>query len=46
MQKLLLADDDMDDCLFFQEALQDLCLSINLMTVNDGVQLMDFLTSK
>lgn len=43
MHKLLLADDDMDDCLFFQEALEDLCLSTKLTTVNDGVQLMDFL---
>lgn len=44
MQKLLLADDDMDDCLFFQEAIDELGLSINVRVVNDGVELMDFLT--
>lgn len=43
IHKLLLADDDLDDCLFFEEALEDLCLSTTLVTVNDGVQLMDFL---
>lgn len=46
MYKLLLADDDMDDCLFFQEALEDLNLPTLLTTVNDGVQLMDFLNLK
>jgi CheY-like chemotaxis protein len=43
MVNLLLADDDMDDCLFFQEALEELSMAANLSTVNDGVQLMDFL---
>lgn len=45
MHNLLLADDDIDDCLFFEEALEDLCLSAKLITVNDGVQLMNFLNS-
>ncbi|MCW2119689.1 response regulator [Flavobacterium sp. 7A] len=45
MHKLLLADDDMDDCLFFQEAMEELSLSMTLTTVNDGVQLMNFLNS-
>ncbi len=40
---LLLADDDEDDCTFFKEALDELLLSVSLVTVNDGVQLMDFL---
>ncbi|OXA93156.1 response regulator [Flavobacterium hercynium] len=40
---LLLADDDEDDCDFFKEALDELHLPISLVTVNDGVQLMDFL---
>lgn len=40
---LLLADDDEDDCDFFKEALEELNLSTSLVTVNDGVQLMDFL---
>ena len=43
MVHLLLADDDMDDCLFFQEALQELAMATILTTVNDGVQLMEFL---
>ncbi|MBF4517895.1 response regulator [Flavobacterium sp. ANB] len=40
---LLLADDDEDDCAFFREALDDLLLPVSLATVNDGVELMDFL---
>jgi CheY-like chemotaxis protein len=41
---LLLADDDADDCIFFKEALEDLPVSTNLTTVNDGVQLMQLLS--
>lgn len=41
--KLLLADDDRDDCIFFRDALDDLPVEINLTTVNDGVELMNFL---
>jgi len=41
---LLLADDDIDDCMFFKEALEDLPLSTSLSTVNDGVELMNFLS--
>lgn len=40
---LLLADDDEDDCDFFKEALEELNVPFSLKTVNDGVQLMDFL---
>lgn len=40
---LLLADDDRDDCIFFQDALDDLPGEINLTTVKDGVELMNFL---
>lgn len=43
---ILLADDDNDDCSFFEEALDELSLSTTLVTVNDGVQLMDFLSDK
>ena len=46
IHQLLLADDDMDDCLFFQEALEDLRLSTNLTTVSDGVQLMELLNTE
>ncbi len=41
---LLLADDDTDDCIFFKEALKELPVSAKLTTVNDGVQLMHFLS--
>jgi len=40
---LLLADDDEDDCAFFEEALAELSLPVVFEAVNDGVQLMDFL---
>jgi len=43
---LLLADDDIDDCIFFREALEDLPFSATLFTVNDGVQLMNYLSAK
>ena len=41
---LLLADDDEDDCIFFKEALDELIVSVALVTVNDGVELMNFLS--
>lgn len=44
--KLLLADDDEDDCDFFREALDELSFFTKLETVNDGVELMDFLLIK
>jgi len=43
---LLLADDDHDDCTFFKEALEDLPIEAKLSTVHDGVQLMNFLSTK
>ena len=43
---LLLADDDDDDCDFFKDALDDLPLSAVLTTVNNGVELMEFLLKK
>ena len=42
---LLLADDDMDDCMFFKEALTELPIKSCLRTVNDGEQLMQLLTA-
>ena len=42
---LLLADDDPDDCSFFKDALDELPLATSLTTVNDGVQLMEFLST-
>jgi CheY-like chemotaxis protein len=44
--KILLADDDTDDCFFFKEALEELPVSAKLTTVNDGVQLMQLLSAK
>ncbi len=43
---ILLADDDLDDCLFFKEALEELPLSTNLTTVHNGDQLMERLALK
>lgn len=41
---VLLADDDIDDCLFFKQALTELKLDTRLTTVHDGEQLMDIIT--
>jgi CheY-like chemotaxis protein len=38
--QVLLADDDPDDCLLFQDALLELPVPASLSTVNDGEQLM------
>ena len=43
---ILLADDDMDDCIFFKEALDELLMTTNLTTVHDGEQLMIYLVGK
>jgi CheY-like chemotaxis protein len=43
---VLLADDDIDDCIFFKEALEELLISTSLTTVNDGEQLMQLLTNE
>jgi len=40
---ILLADDDEDDCIFFEEALKELPVSANLVTVHNGEQLMQLL---
>ena len=42
--RLLLADDDVDDCIFFKEALEELPCSSSLAIVNNGVELMQLLT--
>jgi CheY-like chemotaxis protein len=41
--QVLLADDDIDDCLLFKEALKELPISTHLTIVNDGDQLMKLL---
>ena len=37
---ILLADDDKDDCLLFEEALEELALNTTLVTMHEGEQLM------
>ncbi len=41
---ILLADDDQDDCEFFQEALAAIPTNAQLTIVNNGEQLMEWLT--
>lgn len=41
--KILLSDDDEEDCLFFKEALEELPLQTTLNMVHDGEQLMHYL---
>ena len=41
--KILLADDDEDDCMFFKDALNELSLPASLDIVGNGVELMSFL---
>jgi CheY-like chemotaxis protein len=42
--KILLADDDTDDCIFFENALREISAESELNIVNDGDQLMAYLT--
>ncbi len=42
---VLLADDDEDDRLFFKEALEDIKIKTVVTTVNDGIELMEYLTA-
>lgn len=41
---ILLAEDDTDDRFFFNKALEEIPLSTNLTTVNDGEELMKYLS--
>lgn len=43
---ILLADDDIDDCIFFEEALMGYSTSTTLTKIADGEQLMLYLTDK
>ncbi|MDQ3015711.1 MAG: response regulator [Bacteroidota bacterium] len=40
---VLLADDDADDRMFFEDAVEEIELKINLLTVKDGQELISFL---
>ncbi len=44
-KNILLADDDSDDCLLFSNALQEIDVATNLISVSDGEQLMKYLDS-
>ena len=43
---ILLADDDIDDCIFFKEALEEFMLPTHLTAVHDGEQLMQLLINE
>ena len=43
---VLLADDDIDDCNFFRQALKELSVSTILSTVHDGDELLNYLIEK
>lgn len=40
---IVLADDDADDCILFEDALREVCSDSHLTTASDGVKLMAFL---
>ena len=42
---ILLADDDMDDRSFFDKALKEIPIASQLITVNNGEELMEYLTA-
>ncbi|MBK7800878.1 MAG: response regulator [Saprospiraceae bacterium] len=44
--EILLADDELADCLLFKEALEELPVSAHLTTVYNGEQLMEEITKK
>lgn len=43
---VLLADDDEDDRLFFKEAFDEIKIKTSVKLVNNGVELMNYLTQK
>ena len=43
--QIILADDDLDDCMFFEEALKEFPLSIRLSIIHDGEKLMQQLNN-
>lgn len=40
---IFLADDDVDDCVLFEDALREVCKQTRLATANDGQQMMNIL---
>ncbi|AXY77619.1 response regulator [Paraflavitalea soli] len=45
LQHVIIADDDADDRMLFRDIVKDLGLKLSLHTVNDGVELMEYLHS-
>ncbi len=43
---ILLADDDIDDCIFFKEAVEELLIPTSFRIVHEGEQLMQLLTNE
>ncbi len=43
---IVLADDDIDDCIFFKQALDELQIPTHLTTMSDGEKLMEYLMDK
>lgn len=43
---ILLADDDLDDCLFFKETVEELFITARLSILHDGEQLMQYLNDE
>jgi CheY-like chemotaxis protein len=43
---ILLAEDDPDDCMLFTDAFNEVSLNLELAVVNDGVQLLQFLSKE
>lgn len=41
--QILLADDDEDDRIFFKDAFDEIKINTNVILVNDGIQLMEYL---
>jgi len=41
---IILAEDDMDDCLIFEEAFNEVNMNLRLVIVNNGVELINFLS--
>jgi CheY-like chemotaxis protein len=42
---IMLADDDIDDCTFFEKALKEIPIATHLTIVHNGEQVMDFLAA-
>ncbi|MEO5995368.1 MAG: response regulator [Chitinophagaceae bacterium] len=43
---IFLADDDVDDCTLFEDALREISSTTHLTTANDGIELMEILENR